>query len=169
MKKTVISAALLATAVAGHSTAATPLRDITESITSVRQLLDYNADIEQIFIAVDRLTQSLGTVNAKLKASGYRINDERFELLLLARELIKVSSKSVVDKYEEEIYTIYNKRYRAFSSAVFQFDTTIYKIREKKGLIKTVNVEGLSLTEEDLLEVSKAAIENTKRYENHHA
>ncbi|KGQ27266.1 hypothetical protein [Gallibacterium anatis] len=162
-KQTAVSA-LIAASVVTPSFATEPVTGVKESVMSVRHLVKHDATAEEAFTALGHLTESIKNAFRFLDNAQYEISNDKLDILLLSRELIDVVSDYFVSNYEELIWGPYRKQYRAYSNAVAAFDTAIFHVRDKKGLVKVVAMPDLVFTEEDMVKLSQEARELTESY-----
>lgn len=166
--KTTVASALLA-GLMGNAQAVSPFQSVTENANSIHQLAKQDATEVEIFAALSRLTASIVNVVDSLTEKRFKLKDSKFETLLVLRSLLDFTSSFVVDKYEDAIWGEYQQQYRTYSSSISRLDMVIFKIREKKGLIRCVAVEGLSLSDDELAAIDKAAKQRSAQYAESHA
>lgn len=166
--KTTVASALLA-GLMGNVQAESPFQSVTENANSIRQLAKQEATDVEIFAALSQLTASIMNVVESLTEKRFKLENSKFETLVVLRSLLDFTSSFVVEKYEEAIWGEYQKEYRAYSRSISQLDTVIFKIREKKGLIRRVVLEELSLSETELAEIDNAAKQRSAQYAEDHS
>ena len=166
--KTTVASTLLA-GLMGNTQVVSPFQSVTENANSIHQLAKQDATEVEIFTALSLLTESIVNVVDSLTEKRFKLKDSKFETLLVLRSLLDFTSSFVVDKYEEAIWGEYQSQYRAYSRSIGRLDMVIFKIREKKGLIHRVAVEGLSLSDDELAEIDKAAKQRSTQYAESHA
>ncbi|MEH8108027.1 hypothetical protein [Gallibacterium anatis] len=162
-KQTAVSA-LIAASVVTPSFATEPVTGVKESVMSVRHLVKHDATAEEAFTALGHLTESIKNAFRFLDNAQYEISNDKLDILLLSRELIDVVSDYFVSNYEELIWGPYRKQYRAYSNAVAAFDTAIFHVRDKKGLVKVIDIPKLRLSGEALDRIAKEAAKRAEKY-----
>ena len=87
----------------------------------------------------------------------------------MLRQLLDFTSSLLISKYEQEIFFKYRTQYRAYSNAVAQLDLAIFKIRERRGLVKVEQFADLNLTQAEYDDISEAAKLRSEYYNANHA
>lgn len=169
LKKTVATTLLTGLLGSGSATASTPWYSIQNDAGCVHQLVKNDAKADEVFVALAKLSDSVNKMTGVLKALKFKLKDNKFNTLLMLRQLLDFNSSLLINKYEKEIFSQYRTQYRAYSNALAQLDLAIFKIRERRGLVKTTHFADLNLTQAQYNDISEAAKLRSEYYNANHS
>ncbi len=126
---------------------------LRQEVRQIHTLTKSGATLSTIFVALEKLSSSITQINDNLAKQDFKMNKERFDLLLVIRELLDINSTLLVEKYEQQIWTEYKQIYRQYASSIAQLDLSIYQVRERLDLVNVVKIDGLTLSENELNDI----------------
>lgn len=168
-KTTAATTLLLGLLGSGSATANAPWQAVQDDAGCVHQLVKSDAKADDVFVALVKLSHSVEKMTGALKAVKFKLKDSKFNTLLMLRQLLDFNSSLLISKYEQDIFFKYRTQYRAYSNAVAQLDLAIFKIRERKGLVKVAQFADLNLTQAEYDDISEAAKLRSEYYNENHA
>ncbi|STO64456.1 Uncharacterised protein [Haemophilus parahaemolyticus] len=159
MKKTFKAITAAATLLASITSNAqdTHINALEQNATKIHQLAKSDAELSQIFIALEKLTSSIDEVSLGIKAKQLHLDKARLKELTIIRHLLDMNSTLLVTKYEQAIRSEYRQTYRQYASSIRQLDDAMLPAKEKFGLLNVAHIEGLDVSEQELAEINLAA------------
>lgn len=116
-------------------------------------------------MTLTNVTQLVKDVNRFIRySSKFDITDAELESLIRFHESLKTFWARLVERHEALIWTRYYKRARALSAAISALGDVIFRVRDKKGLIKTVDMPDLMLSEDAMRRLSEEAARHMEKY-----
>lgn len=158
-KNVTVATALLSSMTGGNFAIAkeSQLDSVQQYADRVHSLAKREASVEEVFIALSKLTESIEKVTAFLEQKKFKLPKSSFSTLLTIRQLLDLNSSLLIAKYEADILSTYRNTYRQYSVSIKHLDDSIYQLREKSGYIEVIEIKDLTLTEDDLNKIHHQA------------
>ncbi|WHP46410.1 hypothetical protein QMO40_07175 [Mannheimia bovis] len=163
------TAAGLLAAITGNSFAkddkSIQLNNVHESVQLVQSLASKVDDVsvQRLFDKVFQLSQKINQLNVSIIQDKFKLSPERFQLLVVIRDLLNLNSTILVEKHEERIRKEFRTQYQAYTNSIIELDYSIARVKEKLNIVRVIDIEGLEISESELAEINSAAKEYAVR------
>lgn len=129
---------------------------ISDNVEEIKAMTAKNAAVQEVFIAVVELTNSLKALNERLARDRQQIERLELSLLKLVDNALNYCVDMLKQSFETAIFTQFNAEFRALSGAKFAFNGLLREINENLNGIEIVKVSDLSFTGKELNELNQS-------------
>ncbi len=131
-------------------------QDVSYSIEKIKTLSSQKASTDEIFKQVGLLSNSIQELNAFTNERINTINKNELSDLILVEYAVNFIFDFLKQEFKSDIFTKYTTEFRTLSNAKNILESNIRKAKERLIGVEIIKVKGLTLTDEDIAEITHA-------------